>query len=156
MPRETGRGLGADSEHALEAAHHDFLVIWQRFYVRDVSSPKYAERPLKAVVTYNASHTPFDQVLSRLEAEITHNDTNKEQHTHTADQFKINHTILLPGADILVQYNTPPNMNHNTRIDKSKVLVSTKIGQTVLVSKQRYVSHVKTLPCDNKIVMSGI
>ena len=57
LPRETGRGLGADSEHALDAAHHDFLGIWQRFYVRDVSSPKYAERPLNAVVKYNASHT---------------------------------------------------------------------------------------------------
>ncbi len=41
--RETGRGLGADSEQTLDAAHYDFVVTWQRFYVRDVSSPKYAE-----------------------------------------------------------------------------------------------------------------
>ncbi len=61
-PRETGRGLGADSEQALEAAHYDFVVTWQRFYVRDVSSPKYAERLLQVVITYNASHAPFDQV----------------------------------------------------------------------------------------------
>ncbi len=111
--------------------------------MRDVSSPKYAERPLKAVVTYNASNTPFDQVLSRLEAEIAHNDTNKEQHTHTAYQFKINRTILLTGADIPVQFNNPANMNHNKRIDKSKVLFSTKHGQTVCGMRCMLAQHAK-------------
>ena len=95
------------------------------------------------MVTYNASHTPFDQVLSRLEAEITNNDTNKEQHTHTADQFKINHTILLTCADIPVQFNNSANMNHNKPIDKTKVLVSTKLGQTVCGMRCMLAQHAK-------------
>ncbi len=56
---ETGRGLGADSEQALEAAHYDFDVVWQRYITRDFTNVKYGERLLKAVLTYNAAHTPL-------------------------------------------------------------------------------------------------
>ncbi len=57
--KETGRGLGADSEQALEAAHYDFDRVWQRYFVRDVTSERFAEQLLRAVATYNASHIPF-------------------------------------------------------------------------------------------------
>ncbi len=56
--KETGRGLGADSEQALEAAHYDFNLVWKRYEVRDVTSEIYAERLLRAVITYNVSHIP--------------------------------------------------------------------------------------------------
>ena len=55
----TRRGLGADSEQALEVAHHDFDAVWERYITRDFSNVKYGERLLKAVLTYNASHTPI-------------------------------------------------------------------------------------------------
>ena len=56
--RETGRGLGADSEQQFEAAHHDFNEIWKRYIVGAQSNPKYGINLRRAVLTYNAGHNP--------------------------------------------------------------------------------------------------
>ena len=58
---ETRRGLGLDSEQLMEAAHHGFHVIWERFYVRDTASKTYASQLTRALLTYNAFHTPISQ-----------------------------------------------------------------------------------------------
>ncbi len=57
--RETGRGLGSDSEQSFEAAHHDFANIWRRYKVRDVTSDMYAFQLRRAVLTFNALHSPI-------------------------------------------------------------------------------------------------
>ncbi len=56
--RETNRGLGCDSEQWLEDSHQGFAKVWRRYIVRDVYSDVYAERLLRAVLTYNTSHIP--------------------------------------------------------------------------------------------------
>ncbi len=61
--RETGRGLGYDSEEGHERAHHDFDTVWQRYRVRDLTSDVYGRNLLRAVLTYNSSHMP-DHVIS--------------------------------------------------------------------------------------------
>ena len=58
---ETMRGLGLDSEQNMEAAHHGFHVIWERYRVRDIGSETYASRLTRAVLTYNAFHTPISK-----------------------------------------------------------------------------------------------
>jgi len=56
--KDTGRGLGADSEQTLEASHTDFARIWQRYRVRDTTSKIYGTQLLASVLNFNASHTP--------------------------------------------------------------------------------------------------
>ncbi len=57
--RESRRGLGADSEKALEGAHHDFQIVWERFRVRDMRSSVYSQRLLRAVCAFNSSRIPL-------------------------------------------------------------------------------------------------
>ncbi len=56
--RETGRGLGADSEQSLESAHTDFETVWNRYRVRDMTSGVYSKHLRGAVTSFNASHIP--------------------------------------------------------------------------------------------------
>ena len=56
--RETRRGLGADSEANLESIHMDFIRIYDRFRVRDLTSEIYGRQLLRAVCVLNASHCP--------------------------------------------------------------------------------------------------
>ena len=61
--RETGQGLACDSESSFEAAHIDFSNVWSRYIGPDISSPKYRELLLRAVCTFNGSHTPIHHHL---------------------------------------------------------------------------------------------
>jgi len=56
--RETTRGIGADSEAWVESVHIDFLHVWDRFTIRDHTSPMYATNLTRAVCVMNASHCP--------------------------------------------------------------------------------------------------
>jgi hypothetical protein len=52
----TGKGLGEGSEQALEASHHAFKKVWERFWVKDSQSTAYMKNYLQAVITYNWMH----------------------------------------------------------------------------------------------------
>ena len=56
--RETGRALGVDSEQQFEAAHYDFQVVWERYWVRDENNHLYEQRTcmLRAHLNFNSSH----------------------------------------------------------------------------------------------------
>ena len=41
-----------------EGLHLDFAVVWERYAVRDVSSPAYSKALLVAVCNINSSHIP--------------------------------------------------------------------------------------------------
>ena len=57
--KHTRRGLGADSEQALESSHTDWRRIWERCRVRDLDSEIYSTNLLSAVLNFNSSHTPI-------------------------------------------------------------------------------------------------
>ena len=48
--------LGIYSEHAGEAIHHDFKREFQKYNIKDIDNPKYAENLLKAVSSYNGNN----------------------------------------------------------------------------------------------------
>ena len=52
----TGRGLGPYSEQTVEAVHSDFKKCWGNFQVKRTDHPKYGERFLRAVQSYNSTH----------------------------------------------------------------------------------------------------
>lgn len=51
----TNKGLGLYSEQAVESAHHDFNITWQKYKVSN-EHPQYAARLLRAVCEYNSQH----------------------------------------------------------------------------------------------------
>ena len=55
----TGRSLGHDAEQQLEAVHHDFSVVWDRFKVKDHTNKQYGPQLLRAVLAINAAHAPL-------------------------------------------------------------------------------------------------
>ena len=56
--RETGRGMGADSEQGHERAHPEFLNVWNRYRLRDITGPIYAENLKRALLKFNTLHIP--------------------------------------------------------------------------------------------------
>ena len=57
--RETGRGLAAHSEQALEGTHQDFSTFWRRFFVNAITSDIYSEQLLRATQFFNIRHIPI-------------------------------------------------------------------------------------------------
>ena len=51
-----GFGMALLNESAAESVHADFDRHYQGYKVKDINSPKYRERLLHAVKTYNSSH----------------------------------------------------------------------------------------------------
>ena len=51
-----GCGMALLNESAAESVHADFDRHYQGYIVKDINSPKYVERLLHAVKTYNSSH----------------------------------------------------------------------------------------------------
>lgn len=51
-----GKGLAEFSEQVTEASHHSFKKTWLKFLVKDINSPRYLDRYLKAVLYHNFTH----------------------------------------------------------------------------------------------------
>ena len=51
-----GKGLAEFSEQVTEASHHSFKKTWLKFLVKDIDSPRYLDRYLKAVLYHNFTH----------------------------------------------------------------------------------------------------
>ena len=55
-----GVPLGKFSEHELEATHYEFNKLWtKRFQVKEISSPDYTARLLKACLTFNERNLSY-------------------------------------------------------------------------------------------------
>lgn len=52
---EHKKGLGVDSEQAMESVHHDFKTTWKHYLV-DVKNENYDHNLLRAVCAYNGKH----------------------------------------------------------------------------------------------------
>lgn len=50
------QGLGLFSEQAFESVHHDFSQVWEDFKVKNIHHPKFGERFIQAVCSYNSRH----------------------------------------------------------------------------------------------------
>jgi len=55
--KRTGMPIGYFSEQVVEAAHSDFDRFFNAYRVKDINSPAYSSRFLRAILHYNGYHT---------------------------------------------------------------------------------------------------